>query len=126
MKHIMATVNEVMNRAEYTHKEVPLTWFKTIDQMADTRKDCLSLQEVAAAAERCGASAEEVPLLLAFLHDMGHLMWLDEPGLRDVVILDPVSYLVVPATIIICKLTPDHEDSTHHFMACHRECERMH
>jgi hypothetical protein len=68
-------------------------------------------------------SEKEVPLLLSFLHDMGHLMWLDDPGLRDVVILDPVSYLVVPATIIICKLSPDHEDTTHHFMASHRECE---
>jgi hypothetical protein len=53
-------------------------------------------------------------------------MWLDEPGLRDVVILDPVSYLVVPATIITCKLTPDREDGTHHIMASHLECERMH
>jgi GTPase SAR1 family protein len=126
MKHLMSVVSGVIDKAEYTHKEVPLTWFKAIDQMADTRKDCLSLQEVISTAGRCNVSEKEVPLLLSFLHDMGHLMWLDEPGLRDVVILDPVLYLVVPATIIICKLTPDHEDTTHHFMDSHRECERMH
>jgi GTPase SAR1 family protein len=126
MKHLMSVVQGTIDKAEYTHKEVPLTWFKTIDQMADTQKDCLSLQEVATTAQRCDVSEQEVPLLLSFLHDMGHLMWLDEPGLRDVVILDPVSYLVVPATIIICKLSPDHEDTTHHFMTSHRECERMH
>jgi hypothetical protein len=126
MKHLMSVVHGVIDKAEYTHKEVPLTWFKAMDEMADTKKDCLSLQEVIFTSGCCGVSEKEVPLLLSFLHDMGHLMWIDEPGLRDVVILDPVSYLVVPATIIICKLTPDHEDSTHHFMASHRECERMH
>jgi GTPase SAR1 family protein len=126
MKHLMSVVSGVIDKAEYTHKEVPLTWFQTIDCMADTQRDFLSLQEVMSTAGRCNVSEKEVPLLLSFLHDMGHLMWLDEPGLRDVVILDPVSYLVVPATIIICKLTPDHEDGTHHFMASHRECERMH
>jgi GTPase SAR1 family protein len=126
MKHLVSVVSGVIDNAEYTHKEVPLTWFQTIDCMADTQRDFLSLQEVISIAGRCTVSEKEVPLLLSFLHDMGHLMWLDEPGLRDVVILDPVSYLVVPATIIICKLTPDHEDGTHHFMASHRECERMH
>jgi GTPase SAR1 family protein len=126
MQHLMSVVQEEIDKAEYTHKEVPLTWFKAIDQMGDTKKDCLSLTEVIATAGACGVSEQEAPLMLAFLHDMGHLMWLDEPGLRDVVILDPVSYLVTPATIIICKLTPDHEDTIHHCMASHRECERRH
>jgi GTPase SAR1 family protein len=126
MKHLMSVVHGVMDKAEYTHKEVPLTWFKAIDHLSDTKQDCLSLTEVIATAGNCGVAEQEVPLTLAFLHDMGHLMWLDEPGLRDVVILDPVSYLVTPATIIICKLKPDHDDTTHHCLDTHRECERMH
>jgi GTPase SAR1 family protein len=126
MKRLMSVMSDAIETAEYTHKEVPLTWFKTIDQMADTKKDFLALRDVISTARVCNVAEKEVPLLLSFLHDMGHLMWLDEPGLRDVVILDPVSYLVVPATIIICKLTPDHEDTTHHFMDSHRVCERMH
>ena len=126
MKHLISIVTEIIERAEYTHKEVPLTWFKAIDLIAESGKDCLLLQEVAATADKCNVSEKEVPLLLSFLNDVGHLMWLDEPGLRDVVVLDPVSYLVVPATTIICKLSPDHEDTTHHFLDSHRECERMH
>jgi GTPase SAR1 family protein len=126
MKRLMSVMSDAIETAEYTHKEVPLTWFKIIDQMADTKRDFLQLHDVISTARVCGVTEKEVPLLLSFLHDMGHLMWLDEPGLRDAVILDPVSYLVVPATIIICKLTPDHEDTTHHFMDSHRVCERMH
>jgi GTPase SAR1 family protein len=126
LKNLMAVVQNAMEGAAYTHKDVPLSWFKVMDQLADAKKDCLFLADVTAIAARCQVSDSEVPYLLAFLHDMGHLMWIDEPGLRDVVVLDPVSYLVTPATVIICKITPDKDDPTHHFMAAHRECERMH
>jgi GTPase SAR1 family protein len=126
MKHLMSVVSGVIDKAEYTHKEVPLMWYKAIDQMADTKKDCLSLQEVVATVSLCGVSEKEVPLLLAFLHDMGHLMWLNVPGLRDVVILDSVSYLVVPATIIICNLSTDVAEKAHHRVACHRKCAQEH
>jgi GTPase SAR1 family protein len=126
MKHLMSVVQGAIDKAEYTHKEVPMTWLKAIDQMSDTKKDCLTLSEVVATGKTCGVSGLEVPLMLAFLHDMGHLLWLDETGLRDVVILDPVSYLVTPATIIICKLTPDGADSVYHYMEEHGECEAAH
>lgn len=52
-------------------------------------------------------------------------MWHNESELRYVVILDPISHLVTPVTIIICKLTPDKDDTTHHFMAFHRECAKL-
>jgi len=126
LTNLMSVIHDAIDNAAYTHKEVPLTWFRVMDCMKDTSKDCLSLAEVRAIAAQCSVTAPEVPFLLSFLHDMGHLMWHDEPELRDVVILDPVSFLVAPATIIICKLTPDHDDSTHHFVAMHRECDRMH
>jgi hypothetical protein len=126
LRHLMSVVHAAMDAAAYTHKEVPLSWLKVMDTMAAAGKDCLPLHEVVSIGAGCGVAEEEVALLLTFLHDMGHLLWIDEPGLRDVVVLDPVSYLVTPATVIICKLTPDHEDSTHHFMAVHRECDKQH
>ncbi len=72
----------------------------------------------------CGLSSDEVEYLLSFLHDMGMLMWNDEATLREVVVLDPVSYLVVPATAVICKHKPDHGDPTHHISATHKECHK--
>ena len=126
MKRLMSVVYGVIDKAAYTHKQVPLTWLKVIDQMADSKKDCLLLSNLTSLCRRNGVSTQELPCMLTFLHDVGHLMWLDEPGLCDVVVLDPVSYFVTPATIIICKLTPDHDDTTHHLMECHSECERLH
>jgi hypothetical protein len=67
-----------------------------------------------------GIPADEVPVLLRFLHEMGTVMWHDDEGLRDVVILDPVKYFVEPVTRLICKHSArdgtghEHDSSTHH------------
>jgi GTPase SAR1 family protein len=124
MRHLMNVVHASMDQALYTHKEVPLSWFKVMDQMRDTERDCLSLSEVTAIGARCQVSERELLYMLAFLHDMGHLMWIDESELRDVVILDPVKYLVVPATILICNIRPstDTTEAVHHAHPSHREC----
>lgn len=49
---------------------------------------------------------------------------LDEPGLRDVVILDPVAYFVTPATTVICKHVPTEQDPTHHWLDVHKKCQK--
>ena len=128
MKLLMDATTDAINNAAFTHKLVPLTWFQAMDQMSDLKRDCLSLKEVLKIALQCDMQEAEVPLFLSFLHDMGHLMWIDEAELvlRDVVILDPISYLVTPATFIICKLSPDKNDPTHHFMESHNKCNIMH
>jgi GTPase SAR1 family protein len=124
MRHLMNVVHDAMDQALYTHKEVPISWFKVMDHMRDSERECLSLSEVTAIGARCQVSERELLFMLAFLHDMGHLMWLDEPELRDVVILDPVKYLVVPATILICNIQPTvgTTEAVHHAHPSHREC----
>lgn len=127
MRNLMHVIHESINEAVYTHKKIPLSWFRLMDLMKDTGQDCFTLTNIAPIACQCGVSERETPLFLSFLHDMGHLMWHDEPSLREVVVLDPISYLVEPATIIIRKLTPDRYDiNQHHFAKPHRECEKMH
>ena len=43
----------------------------------------------------------------------------NEPGLRDVVILDPIKFFVAPATLLICKHVPTLDDPTHHLSLIH-------
>ncbi len=52
----------------------------------------------------------EVREMFRFLNDMGMLMWIEEKGLEDVIILDPIEYLVKPATTIICKHVATKDD----------------
>jgi hypothetical protein len=49
-------------------------------------------------------SADRVREFVEFLRDMGVLMWYDEPGLREIIILDPVTYFVKPVTRVLCQL----------------------
>ncbi|CAN0225597.1 unnamed protein product, partial [Ectocarpus fasciculatus] len=124
MVYMMAAVEEKLKASRYTRKPIPLTWFKCHDAIAAARKSCLSLIEVKQIARACGlVSDEEIHCFLFFLSEMGTLMWHDEPTLRDVVILDPVEYLIKPVTIVICKHSPDGTDPTFHEMDVHKECQ---
>ena len=48
----------------------------------------------------------------------------DEPELRNVVIMDPISFFVRPATIVICKHVPTADDPTHHLLDVHKICRK--
>ena len=41
------------------------------------------------------------------------------------IVLEPIRYFVQPATIVICKHTPDVGDSTCHFLDIHRQAQRQ-
>lgn len=125
LRQLMNTIEEAMNANAFTHKKIPLSWLRTVDEMQACKKSCLILDQVYNIATRkCGVAQEHVPYLLHFLHEMGIALWHDEPGLRDVVILDAVAYFVSPATRVICKHVPDAADGICHVMDVHRECNR--
>ena len=122
--NMMVEVEKKLKVSRYTGKPIPLTWFKCMDNMTATKKTCLQLKEVKRIARGCGLlNDEEVHCFLFFLSEMGTLMWHDEPTLRDVVIMDPVKYLINPATIVICKHSPDGTDATSHELPAHKECQ---
>jgi hypothetical protein len=50
------------------------------------------------------------------------MLVIDEPELRNVVILDPIAYFVTPVTVIICKHVPTANDPTHHVLDVHKTC----
>ena len=49
-------------------------------------KSFLALKEASDIAISNGVEQDAMPLLLSFLNRMGEVLWLDEEGLRDVVI----------------------------------------
>ncbi len=74
------------------------------------RPSCLTFDEVIEICQECGmrstpgASVEgEVLVMLKIFNDLGQLMHHSEPTFRHLVILDPASYLVQPASRIICQ-----------------------
>ena len=114
-----------MNDAPYTHKEVPLLWLRAFDEMQGLNKPYLSLDKVNSISISCGLHENEIEYFIRFLHEMGMLMWCEEPGLREIVIMDPIAYLVTPATTIICKHKPEKHDVTNHKSDIHIECDKL-
>jgi hypothetical protein len=88
-----------MKSAEYTQKEVPISWLKTLDELTSIKKSFLTYEEYTSIVAACKVSTPD--LLLDFFHELGYLMWHNHPGLRDVIILDPIDFFVKPATKII-------------------------
>jgi len=131
LQHLMKEVQEVMIASPYTKRNVPLSWHRFVDAIAENVKKGNSkilFDTAKQMALDCQVPENEVPLLLHFLHEMGHLLWLDSPKLRDVVILDVVQYFVQHVTKFICKLKPSENnyknDPTHHDLEEHKQCQK--
>ena len=112
---LMQAVQLSMLREEYTRCLVPLTWIRVYDRIQSDSRTCITFSELAEIAEECGlevsegdSEAEELNRLAAFFSGLGTIMHHDEPSLRDLVVLNPVDFLIKPATQIICNFK-EHE-----------------
>jgi hypothetical protein len=125
MKSMMATIESSMNDADYTHQLIPLSWMKTLDEVTILKKSSITIEEYSSIASSCQVSSSDEFDLLRYFHEMGYLMWHDQPVLRDVIILDPIDFFVKPAALIICKHVRDGNDPTMHFLPVHSKCKKM-
>lgn len=120
----MKDIEKVIDESDYVHKEQPLVYLQALDKMFLLKKAFLSFDEAAGVAIKCGVPLAGVTHMLKLFHEMGMLMFHDEPELRNVVILDPISYFVSPVTLIICKHVPTDSDPTHHLLDVHKMCRK--
>ena len=112
----MNCMEKAMEEAEYTHTKVPLEWLAFIDALRDTKKSFFELSDFSVRAMKCGVQKQHIPLILRFLHEMGMCMYNDEPGLKDLVIMDAIDYLVTPASMVICNHSGHDDDKTRHVL----------
>ena len=117
---IKKVVQRVVKREKYVNEIVPYEWLRVLERLqAPDMKSSITLSEVMDIGKECGMSSKEgasledqtVAMLKRF-NDLGQLMYHPEASLRDVVILDPVNYLVDPATMVICQHGM-HENESH-------------
>jgi GTPase SAR1 family protein len=117
MAHLMTLVEQSIRRSEYVSIKHPLTWYRALDALQGLGRPMMSLTAATELALENGVKADEVDDLLGFLRGMGVLLWYDEPGLKETIILDPVAYFVKPVTRVICQLDVHRSD-------CHRLCRK--
>ena len=120
----MKIIENTIDSSTYVHQEQPLVYLQTLDKLTSVKETFLKFDDVIAISGQCGVPIANVKHMLTLFHEMGMLMFhgiifnvvfkvfisynctgIDEPGLSDVVILDPINFLVQPVTKIICKVT---------------------
>ena len=100
---LMSAIESVVTEADYVQEPRPLPWLKALDELMATKKSYLPMIEVTSIAIANTVEKDAISIFLSFMNELGCVLWLDEEGLRDVVILDIISFFVEPATLIICK-----------------------
>lgn len=124
VQNLLKEVESTIDHLSFTHMKVPLKWLKVLDDMQELKKSCMSFKEVEIVS--IGMQKGEIRNMLNLYHQMGILMWHDEPGLSDTIVMDAVTYLVDPATVIICRLSRDKDDGTMHTRIAHKKCAKYH
>jgi len=102
-----------VKKEKYVKDKVPFVLLEVLEKLQSGDKgSSITLKEVKKICKVCGLpdTAKEpldaqVMAMLKRLNDLGQLMYHPDVKLRELVILDPASYLVAPASRIIC----DHE-----------------
>ena len=121
---VLIRIECIVKDSDFVKVSKPLTWLRALDELLATKKSFLTLEEASLIAKENWVEVDAVPLFLSFLNDMGVVLWLDEEGLRDVVILDIFSFFVEPATLIICNHICKHSDSTIHHKDLQSACRK--
>jgi len=78
-------------------------------------------------AKSAGVAEKDFDFLLAFLNNMGDIMWFSDPFLRDTVILDPFEFLLKAMSTVVCKHSVDgaNDEATFHETAASKRAMRM-
>ena len=85
-------IMEVAKKQSYWGERRPIRWLLLADKLDEERekRPQIPLAEVKNLATECGLkSDEEVFTFLTFHHNLGDLIYLNDSGLRDTVILSP-------------------------------------
>lgn len=126
MAKLMKCIEAAIDASAYVHAEQPLSWLQALDMINAHEQSYLTYDSVQAMAASCNIPQAMVPKFLRFLHEMGALMWHEEDELKDVVIMNPISYFVTPATVVICKHTPTADDNVCHSLDIHKKVRKQH
>ena len=114
--HLRSALTSAICDEPFVQARVPFTWLALFDEMQEAarhsqaeERSSLELETVIELAEQCGIVEEKVLLLvLQFFHELGLVIHHPESDLRQTVIMDPLKFLVDPASRIVCECGVHH------------------
>ena len=128
IQKLAAAIDKATDSLPTMQKLVPAGWLRVYDELrrrltVDTPEQWLPLATVMSIASQCGLPhrglqlEQEVRALLLLFHSLCAVLWFDEPGLRELVMLDP-QWLIDGISCVVRNFTL-------HTMACDKVCERQ-
>jgi hypothetical protein len=126
VKFLLDSCVNILKDADFVKELVSLVWIKILDVIKERKTSFLEMMEVNEMCAVYSLSSDEIAEMLTFFYEMGILIWINEENLQDIVILDPIDYLVKPATMIICKHIATKDDPYHtvHCEKIHKVCRK--
>ena len=128
-KMVLSLMREIQCCAEnepYVMEPRRISWFQAYDEIRNAGKSYLKLNDVISICHNCDDDELDVHKFLTFLNDMGLILWLDEPGLRNIIIVDVISFFIRPACLIICNHVPNMTEKQVHHKEIQEECKNKH
>ena len=123
VQELKLAIEKQIEGEDYVKQRIPFTWMALYDALQSPERqqaktlpldECLALGESLGMGQGSVGIADEVRACLLFFNALGFVMYFDEPGLRDLVILNPVEFLIEPITKVICDykihVVDEHED----------------
>jgi GTPase SAR1 family protein len=102
VRNLILKMEDKIQQSDVVKTLVPFAWYRALDKL-ESLPPIIPYAVAHAAAVSCGVAEDTVCDLLAFLRDMGSLMWYNEGCLKDYVIINAVDAFVTPITRIICQ-----------------------
>jgi hypothetical protein len=132
VRNLAMAIDKATDALPVMQKRVPADWLAVYDAFRSCMEQSpprqwLSLSDVTSIAADCGMPhrstltlEQETRALLVFFHSLGAVLWFDEPGLRDLVTLDP-QWVIDGVSCVIRNF--EDED---HGMDCDKAIKRAH
>ena len=108
---------------DYLHHQVPLPWLKLHDELKNSGNPYVHLADVQNLAKECNIPKAEVAPALMFLHELGVLLFYNEPVLREILILDP-QWMVDAISRVVRQWGQIHDIAQLHLHPAQREISR--
>jgi GTPase SAR1 family protein len=105
IRELRKVVEAILENDSHVKIERPLTWYHALDTLNALQRGgqhSITFERATQVLTSSGIPQDEVEQVLSLFRDMGSLMWYEERPLKDVVILDAVSFFVKPVARVIC------------------------
>jgi len=102
--HLRAALTTAVSEEAYVHRRVPYTWLQVLEELrSGGRGSATTLAAVVEMVARRGMGERDALLMLRLFNELGLVMHHSEPALRHLVVLDPATFFIHPASLVVCQ-----------------------